>query len=211
MKLLIVIALLISNVVYAQNWQEWTQQKKTQIKYLLQQIAANKVYIEFAQKGYTIASKGLNTIRSIKDGDFNLHCDFFGSFKKVNPKIRNYIKVAGIIDIELRIMKLVKNSLQRIREMNQFTQEDINYCRMVFDNLLEDCLKNMDELFLVTTNGELTMKDDERMKRIDTLYADMQNKISFCVSFSNEMDVLSVQRMGEQMGIQRSKDINGLK
>lgn len=210
MKQLIVIALLISNTIYAQNWQEWAQQKKTQIKYLLQQIAANKVYLEFAQKGYTIANKGLNTIRNSKDGDLNLHRDFLSALKTVSPKIRNYSKVADIIDIQFRILRLTKNSLKRTGEMNQFTTEDINYCRMVFDNLLEDCLKNMDELFLVTTNGELTMKDDERMKRIDILYADMQNKISFCASFSNEMDVLSFQRMGVQMEVKRSKIINAL-
>lgn len=210
MKLFIVIALLISNAMYAQSWQEWTQQKKTQIKYLLQQIAANKVYLEFAQKGYTIANKGLNTIRNIKDGDFNLHLEFFGSLQTVNPKIRNYSKVADIIVIQFRIIKLAKNSLHRTGEMNQFTQQDINYCRMVFDNLLEDCLKNMDELFLIITNGELTMKDDERLSRINALYIDMQSKVGFCTSFSNEMDVLSVQRMGEQMEVKRSKDINGL-
>lgn len=211
MKLFIVIALLISNELYAQNWQEWTQQKKTQIKYLLQQIAASKVYLEFAQKGYTIANKGLNTIRHIKDGDLNLHRDFFGFLQTVNPQIRNYRKLADIIVLQLRIMKLAKNSLHRIREMNQSTPEDINYCEMVFNNLLEDCFKNIDELFLVTTNGNLTMKDDERMKRINKLYADMLNKVSFCASFSNEMDILSVQRIGEQMEVKRSKDINGLK
>jgi len=210
MKLLIVTALLISNAVYAQKWQEWTQQKKTQIKYLLQQIAANKVYLEFAQKGYTIANKGLNAIRSIKDGDFKLHHDFFGSLQTVNPKIRNYGKLVDVIVIQFRIVKLAKNSLHRIREMNQFTPQDINYCRTVFDNLARDCLKNIDELLLLITDGELTMKDDQRIRRIDALYADMQSKWGFCASFSNEMDVLSVQRIEEQMEIKHSKIINGL-
>ena len=210
MRIVVVIALFISNNASGQNWQEWTQQKKTQIKYLLQQIVASKVYLESAQKGYSIANKGLNTIRSVKDDDFNLHSDFFGSLRTVNPAIKNFARVGDIIDLQVKIIKRTKRAINRAKEMNQFTPGDINYCRFVFENLLEDCLKNMDEVFRVITDGELTMKDDERLKHIDTLYADMQKKVSFCASFSNEMDVLSIQRMREQMEVKRSKDINGL-
>lgn len=210
MKSVLAIALFISNIASGQNWQEWTRQKKTQIKYLLQQIDASKVYLEFAQKGYSIANKGLNAIGSIKNGDFNLHRSFFGSLKTVNPVIKNSARVADIIALQVKIIKGAKQAVIRAKETGQFTPEDVSYCKIVFDNLLEDCLKNMEELWLVLTHSELTMTDSERLKRIDRLYADMQNKVSFCASFSNEMDVLSIQRMGEQMDIKRSKVFNGL-
>lgn len=202
--LLMTIVVTISFSCLAQTWDEWTQQKKTQIKYLLQQIAANKVYIGYLQKGYSIANKGLTTIRSIKNGDFNLHHDFFESLNTVNPKIKNSGKVAAIIAFQIRITKESKQSLERIKAMSQFTRGELAHCTDVFDNLLEDCLKNIDELFLVI-GSELAMRDDERMKRIDKLYTDMQSKYAFCSSFSNEMGVLAVQRMSEQSEINKSK------
>ena len=55
------------------------------------------------------------------------------------------------------------------------------------------------------------MKDDERLKRIDGLYADMQDKYSFAVPLVKIWDLLAVQRMREQMEINRSKIINGIK
>ena len=54
------------------------------------------------------------------------------------------------------------------------------------------------------------MKDDERLKRIDGLYADIQDKYSFACSFSEDMGLLALQRLGEQMEINRSKLIYGL-
>lgn len=206
----ILLLLSISIFAKAQNWEEWTQQKKTQKKYLLQQIAALQVYIGYAKKGYNVANKGLTTIRNIKNGDFNLHRDFFGALKQVNPKIKKYAKVADIIAYQVRIMKETKKTLQGIRETGQFTKDELDYCKIVFDNLLEECLKSINELFLLITSGELEMKDDERIKRIDALYADMQNKYAFCSSFSEEMGLLSVQRVGEQIEINRSKILNGL-
>jgi len=47
------------------------------------------------------------------------------------------------------------------------------------------------------------------MKRIERLYADMQDKYSFTSSFSNEMGILSAQRLSEHVGINMSKKING--
>lgn len=200
----------ISFFLKAQNWEEWTQQKKTQKKYLMQQIAALQVYIGYVKKGYDVTNNGLTTIRNIKNGDLNLHRDFFGSLKQVNPRIKKFAKVADIIAYQLRIMKETNKTLQGIRETGQFTTGELDYCKTVFDNLLEECLKSIDELFLVMTSGELEMKDDERIKRINALYADMQNKYAFSSSFSEGMGLLSVQRLGEQIEINRSKILNGL-
>lgn len=188
-----------------------TSNAQTQKKYMLQQIAALQVYIGYAKKGYNIVSKGINTVRNIKNGDFNLHQDFFSSLKNVNPAISKYAKVADIIAYQVRIIKQTKQTIQGIRETKQFTTEELDYCKRIFDNLLEECVKTIDGLLMVITSGELEMKDDERLKRIDKIYTDMQDKYSFCSSFSDEMGLLSVQRLSEQAEINHSKIINGLK
>ena len=195
----------------AQIWAEWFQQKQTQKKYLLQQIAALRVYINYTKKGYDIASKGINTVQNIKKGDFNLHEEFLTSLRNVNPKISKYAKVADIISYQVRIIHLTKQSIQGIRDTKQFTTGELDYCKGVFDILLEECVKTIDELLMVITSNQLEMKDDERLKRVDKLYMDMQDKYSFCSSFCEEMGSLSVQRLSEQIEIDRSKLINGLK
>ena len=210
-NLLLVVAMVICHASFGQNTQEWTRQKKTQIKYLLQQIAANKVYIEYVEKGYNIASKGLQTIRDIKKGDFNLNFDFFESQKNVNPKIKNWAKVADIIAYQIRIIKAAKQTILDIKETGQFTNEELDYCKAVFDNLLTECIKNIDELVDVITNGNFEMKDNERMDRIDKLYMDMQDKYSFTSGFSEEMGVLSAQRLSEQAEINLSKKLNAVR
>ncbi|MGB4773641.1 MAG: hypothetical protein WBP45_00580 [Daejeonella sp.] len=195
----------------AQTADEWLNQNSTQKKYLLQQIAALKVYLGYSKKGYSIVTSGVNTIRNIKNGDLNLHRDFFNKLKNVNPAIRRYAKVADIIAYQVKIIRQTKGTLQQIRETKQFTENELDYCKQVFDNLLDECMKTVEELILVTTSGKLEMKDDERLKRIDRLYADVQDKYSFACSFSEDMGLLAVQRLGEQMEINRSKIINGIK
>lgn len=109
MKKIIIIALLLcfTQFLTAQTFAEWTSQKATQKEYLLQQIAAFQVYIGYISKGYSVAKKGLNTIRDIKHGDFNLHSNYITSLVTVNPKVKRYKKIADIVSLQIDIARQV--------------------------------------------------------------------------------------------------------
>jgi hypothetical protein len=207
MKTLLVSAVLLihSSITHAQTRNEWFKQKETQKKYLLQQIAALKIYLGYIEKGYDIANKGLQTIHSIKKGDFTLHNGFFTSLKEVNPAIKNWSRVTDIILIQVKIVKQAKEVLSSIKQDREFAPDEIDYCKRVFDNLLDECLKDIDELFSVTTSGELQMKDDERIQKIENIYLDVQDKYLFSSSFGDEMKLLSLQRMNEEKETEVSK------
>lgn len=195
----------------AQTWSEWFRQKKTQKKYLFQQIAALKVYIDYAQKGYQIAADGVHAVRDIKRGDFNLHDNYFKSLYQINPAIKKYGKVADILLYQFRIVSSAKQTLKDVISAKQFTPEEIEYCKSVFEFLFGECTKSVEELVDVLTADKLQMNDDERLKRIDKIYTDMQDKYAFCASFGEEMGLLNLHRTDEQIEINRSKILNSVK
>lgn len=192
----------------AQTWEEWTQQKETAIKRLLEQIAANNFYIEYAKKGYSIVTNGLHTIRDIKNGDFHLHLGFIDSLKVVNPFIKKWVKVADIIAMQLRILKMYHQSSKTAEESLQFTRDERAYCNNLFEHLVRECEKCIDELMIVITSGESAMSDDDRINRIEKIYLDMQDKKAFVTSFTNEISTLALQRLTERIEIDYSRKIN---
>lgn len=209
--LMLLLFLSAAGSVQAQTFSEWFRQKKTQKKYLLQQIAALQVYIEYAQKGYKIAKEGLTTIGGFTKGEFNLHSDYFNSLKMVNPEIKQYAKVADIIAMQLKIVQDYNRSYGQISRSNAFNADELDYIRRVFSRLLDDCEETLDELIAVTTNGKLEMKDDERMARIDKLYLDMQDKYTFAQSFSNDAKTLAAARAKENTDVRTSRALQGIK
>jgi hypothetical protein len=213
MKNLIIIMLLVvfATGAKAQTFAEWFQQKKTQKKYLLQQIAGLQVYMGYLQKGYSIAQKGLTAISDFKSGEFNLHYDYFNSLKNVNPKIKNYARVADIISCQVKIVQTYHQAYLWAKESIVFNADEIAYLFRVFGRLLDDCKANIDELIILTTSGKLEMKDDERLELIDDLYNDMQDKYTFAKSFSNEAMELAAARLKEKNDVQTSRLINGIK
>jgi len=212
-KMLLFLLILVSMAgsLKAQTLAEWFQQKKTQKKYLLQQIAALQIYIGYVQKGYQIAKEGLTTIGGFTRGEFNLHADYFNSLKVVNPEIKHYTKVAEIIGLQVKVVQNYNSTFRKLKSTDVFSNDELNYIRSAFSNLLDDCEKTLDELIAVITDGKLEMKDDERIARIDKLYLDMQDKFNFCNSFSNDAKLLAVSRIKEQTDVNTSRALQGIK
>lgn len=179
---------------HAQTWNEWFKQKKTQKKYHYQQIAALQAQLEFLKKGITIAYKGLTTVYNIKNGDFNLHRDFFGSFGKVNPHISNSAKVADIIAFQIYIIRNLKEVHNFCRNNRNFTPEEVRYVGEVYSSMLYLSDVSISELVSIIRTDKSEMQDDARIKRIDQLYDDTLDKHAFVKSFGNEVRILERQR-----------------
>ena len=92
-----------------------------------------------------------------------------------------------------------------------FSADEVAYVYNVFTRLLELCAVNIDELIRLTSSGAYEMKDDERLKRIDALAADMQDKYVFAQNFGWETLVLAVQRKKENTEVQTSRLLNHIK
>ena len=90
------------------------------------------------------------------------------------------------------------------------TASELKYLNVVFNNLLEECGKNLDELMTLITGNNSKMKDDERMKRIVLLYYDIKDKQMFTTSFCHYAKGLAMQRMNDENDIIISKKLNGL-
>jgi hypothetical protein len=203
-KMLVVGVLMIwTQSLFAQTFAEWFKQKKTQIKYLTQQIAALQVYAGYLGKGYHIAQQGLTTIGEIKKGEFGLHQVFFSSLSAINPSIGQYAKVAEIISLQLSIVEKYKSCYQKVQQSSYFNSKEVNYIYIVFTHLLNDCTSDISELIMLTTNGQLQLSDDERLQRIDQLFNDMQDKYAFTQSFSNETNLMALARLQDQSDIHK--------
>lgn len=200
---IIVTGILLSTTSPAQTWDEWFKQKKTQKKYLAKQIVLLRLYLGYLKKGYEIADKGLTTIHNIKNGDFNLHRDFFGSLKNVNPHIKNSAKVADIIAFQVYIIQNIKRVNNFCKNNEYFTPEEIRYVAAVYSNMLFLCDASISELLTIIRSNETEMKDDERLVRIDKLYDDMLDKHAFVQSFDSDVRLIARERERETRSVER--------
>ncbi|MNJ95275.1 hypothetical protein D3C87_129830 [compost metagenome] len=175
-------------------------EKLTQFKGILKQM----------KDGYKILDGGYNTVKDISQGNFNLHKTFLDGLMEVSPSVKNYRKVAEIINGQVRLVKTSRNALSAFREDKHFNLKEVNYMAKLYENLLGQSLQNLDELITVVTAGKLRMSDDERLKAIDRIHKEMEDKLSFLGRFNQDIKVLSLQRAKEKRDIAFSRGIQGL-
>jgi hypothetical protein len=196
--------ILIGQNASGQTFNEWFRQKKTQKQYLLQQIAALKVYLGYLKEGYDIVQKGLNTVGDIKQGKFDLDIEYLESLKNVNSAVSGSAKVASIVAYQRLIMNEFRKLKGQSDETELFTNQEKEYVRDVYANMLRESESSLEELDRVLSSQDFEMKDDERIKRIDVLYVDMKEKYAFTKSFSNSTKLLISQRASDkyEVGVQ---------
>lgn len=207
MKQFVIISLFITLVAECdgQTYSEWFRQKKTQKKYLIEQIAALQMYAGYLEKGYSTVMDGLSYINSIKHGDFNLHNAYFRSLKKVNQLVK-HCKIANwIISSHEEIKSISKRVLKNVKGFQIFNAEQKDYIESVFKKLLEGCDTNVQLLSQLLTPGLLSLRDDERLHQINRLYEDMQERYLFTRTFEKKIHQIELIAVSEEREIERTR------
>lgn len=169
-------------------------QQSDKEKLMVTQIAEYEMYLHALKTGYNITETGLNTARQLKGGTFNLNNAYFNSLAQVNPVVQNNPKGKAIVSLAAKIGNLFATELTWQRQQKQLSAAELAYLQKVQDNLVTKCQADVAETKEVLTPGKLQMTDQERLARLDKLYADMQDKYAFACSFTDKCHTLATSR-----------------
>lgn len=176
----------------------------------VEKLAQLKQILSDLKKGFTIISTGYNTIKNISEGNFNLHKTFLDGLFAVNPKVKNYKKLSEIINAQISIVKEYKNAYNKFKNDENFSARELSYLSDVYTNLFNQSIKNLDALTIIITANKLRMSDDERLKAIDDIFNDMQDKLVFLRHFNNNTTILAIQRAREKKDVRSLITIYGI-
>ncbi|MBZ4188936.1 TerB family tellurite resistance protein [Niabella beijingensis] len=176
-------------------------EKLNQLRKILQQL----------YDGYKIISEGYNKVKGVTSGNYKIHELFLDGLYKVSPAVKKYRRVADIIRDQAAILKESKAALKDLTSFNVFTNGQIEYVDKVYDRLIDDSMKNLDELLMIITAGQLRMSDNERLKGIDRIYQDVQKKLLFLRSFNNRQKMIAVEKLRDKSENQTLESFHGIK
>lgn len=175
-------------------------QKLTELKSILSEL----------KTGYQILSTGYETIRSISEGNFNLHNAFLSALLAINPAVKNYKHVADIISYQSSIVSEYKSAFSRFKQDKHFTPDEISYLGTVYGNLFNQSLNDIINLTNILTANKMRMSDDERLHAIDGIYSTSKEQLMFIRSFNNSTTLLAIARATEENDAASAMKLYGL-
>lgn len=185
-------------------------QNQTQTKRLLEQIAQLKIYLGYVKKGYNIVQSGLNTVHSIKNGEFSLHDLYYTSLELVNPRIRSSPKAMGIISHQRYIFRTTSALQELLRQDNPLRAGQKEYLTSCIQRLLDDVEKTRQQLLGITTDKTFRLTDNERLDRLNDLYENSSSQFVFTQQFATEIFTIIKTIQKEQADDQWLKALHDL-
>ncbi|PSL42820.1 hypothetical protein CLV51_11036 [Chitinophaga niastensis] len=162
------------------------------------------------KKGYEVISKGYNTVKSLTEGNFNIHQTFLDGLMAVSPGVKKYRRVADIILLQKQLISSYKSAFSASKSAHVFNDNELSAMGKVYGNLFNRSLKNLDELLMVITANTLRMSDGERLQAIDRIYLDMKDKVEFLRVYNVNNYMLSIQKQKKASSIQDISDLYGI-
>ncbi len=205
-----VTVMLYAVMVKAQTFDEWWRQKKTQIKYLVQQIAALKVYTGYLEKGYAIVHEGTDFIGDLKHGEFDLHKDYFSSLRTPTPAVKNYSRARDIVRLEGSILATRQQCLSLLVSGGGLSPPLTDAAKATLEGVLQRCSDQAAVLQSLVATGALQLTEGDRIARINQLYTDTRALYRFSLEVLHSITSLALQQQKERSDIKQAGALYGL-
>jgi hypothetical protein len=182
--------LLISGQVHAQSFSfsDLFGQANKQKQYYTQQIAAYNAFEQELKMGYNVVEHGLTGIAAINTAELNAHSTYYKSLAQPSSTVTHNTQVQDILQWQTDITNSFSQSFSGLTDGEQ------SYISIVKTNLLNECNADLTDLQNLLNYGTLQMTDDQRLKRLAKIHADMLDKYRFSQSFCASVKLLAIQR-----------------
>lgn len=160
----------------------------------VEKLAQLKQILSQMYQEYTLLQQGYEKIKGLSQGTFSLHKAFLDGLLLVSPAVSSYGKVGDIVSKEAALIREYQAASGFFRNSGLFTQQDLDGFSGTYGLMLQRGVKDVDELTLVITDGELRMSDAERLSAIDRIDGDMTRQLNGLRGFNNSIAIQAGQR-----------------
>jgi len=175
-----------------------------------QKLSGLKSILKQMYTGYEVVTKGYNAVKDISKGSFSLQKAFLDGLMIVSPIVRQYPRVAGIINDQAMLISEYKSAYSLFKNDPHFNPDEIGYMMDVYNNLISGSLKNLNDLSMIITDSKVRMSDAERIRAIDRIYADGHGQLTFLRQFNNQSYSVALQRSEAAGDRQTLKTLYGI-
>ncbi|MFN8271938.1 MAG: conjugal transfer protein TraI [Chitinophagaceae bacterium] len=178
----------------------------------VQRIQNKTIWLQNAQKTLEneMSKLKLDEITDWVQKQKDLYEGYFDELWKVKSILTYYNKVQEIIKQQGQIADEYSHAWQLTQQDENFTIEELEYIYKVYGGILDESLKNVDQLFLVINAFITQMNDAERLKIINAAADNIGKNLADLRRFNQQNIGISIQRSSAQNNIDIVKRLYGL-
>jgi len=175
----------------------------------IQRLQNKTIWLQNAQKELenAMSKLKLKEISEWTEKQRAQYDDYFKELWKVKNAISTWKKVKEIVQMQLRMVEEYKKAWSLLQRDKHFTPKELDYMFRVYSGMLEESLKNIDQLMLVASSFKTQMSDGKRMELINEAGSGLEKDLMDLRGFSDRNFRLSLSRAKD---MKEAEDISRL-
>ena len=138
------------------------------------------------------------------------YANYFDELWRIKAALAYYQRVKGIIEKQLQLVNEYKAAWALFKQDKNFTVDELDYMQEVYNGMMDESVKNLDQLSLVINAFVTQMSDAKRMEIINEVDNNLDENLNDLREFNNQNKMMSLQRASEKGDIETVKKLYGL-
>jgi hypothetical protein len=174
----------------------------------------NKViWLQNAQKKLenSMAKLKLKDISDWTEKQRKLYDDYFQELRKVKDVLATYSEVKALVEQQKQLITEYNYAWGRLKNDKHFSAQEIQNIYSVYTGILDESLRNLEQLQMVITSFSTQMSDGKRLEMISMTRRNMDKNVTALRSFNNYNARLSLSRAQDAKDAERVRSMYGIK
>ncbi|WP_439695861.1 conjugal transfer protein TraI [Mucilaginibacter sp. AW1-7] len=175
----------------------------------IQRLQNNTIWLQNAQKTIEnqLSKLKLNEISDWTEKQRKLYATYYDELVKVKAMLATYQRIKDLTETQTAIVKEYHWAMALFNKDKHFTPDELTHMESVYKGILEESIKNLDQIFIVVNSFKTQMSDAKRLELINGAATRMDANYSDLREFNNQNITLSVQRSRSQLEVKQVKQM----
>lgn len=140
----------------------------------------------------------------------DLYKKYYDELWTVKNTLSAYKRIREAMDRQVRIVDAYKRAWNLVRQDKHFTEAEIDYMYRVYKGILNDSVRNLDQILMVINSFKTQMSDAERLAIIMRAGDRIEQNFVDLLEFNMKTGQLSLNRAKGRYEIERVRRLYGL-
>lgn len=178
----------------------------------IQKLQNKTIWLQNAQKqAENVLSKlKLDEISEWTQKQKDLYKGYYEELAKVKSIITYYQRIREIAKKQTRLVEEYERAWNLFRKDTHFKESEILYMERIYTSILEESVKNIDQIFLILDSFTTQMSDLKRLEIINKAADQIDANYDDLTMFNQQNILLSLQRAKTEADVNQVKEFYGI-
>jgi hypothetical protein len=178
----------------------------------IQRLQNKTIWLQNAQK---VLENAMSETKLTEIGDWvekqrTLYADYFDELWQIKNAISTYQRVKDIIQKQVQLINEYSKAYALSRQDKNFTTGELDYMRQVYTGILDESVKNIEQVQMVVSAFATQMSDASRLEIINKASDNIDQNLSDLRQFNQQNIKVSLQRAKDKKDVDAVRKLYGL-